>query len=252
MFSSQKKNLIFLIIGGGSIGRRHIKNLHELGYHNLYCLKRQVDAHFELQEKVKVVTSIHELIEKVDAVIVCSPTSLHNEGIAIAKQLNAAVFMEKPLIHNQEGVDEAISLMSSNTNPFFIGFMLRYHPLVKKINSVLDSDILGEIYSARFSFGSYLPYWHPWENHQLSYASIRALGGGVINTITHELDLIQHLFGTPKSVLAEKMNLNILDIEVEELAEAIFKYDEKLVTLHLDFLQKDYDRNILILGKNGK
>jgi predicted dehydrogenase len=251
MNNKPTKNLTFLVIGGGSIGKRHLKNLHALGYHQLYCLKRKFDSLFEEQEQVKVITSLKDLNTSIDAVLVCNPTSLHNEGIAIAKELKAAIFMEKPLIHSLEALTEANSIMKTHDKPFFIGFMLRYHPLVKKINEILNSNILGSIYSARFSFGSYLPYWHPWENHKDSYASVKVLGGGVINTITHELDLIQYFFGTPQSVISEKANFNKLNIEVDEIAEAIFRYEDKLVTLHLDYLQKDYDRNILILGDNG-
>jgi predicted dehydrogenase len=243
--------LSFLVIGGGSIGKRHIKNLQSLGYYNIYCLKRKADQSFEGEFKVKVVTSIEAIIEKINIVIVCTPTSLHIEGIKIAKILDAAVLMEKPLIHNAEGLTESNSLVDRNNNLFFIGFMLRYHPLVLKIKELIEQKVVGEIYAARFSFGSYLPYWHPWENHQDSYASQKKLGGGVINTITHELDLIQYFFGTPLCVTAEKVNFNKLSIEVEEIAEAIFKFNDKLVTLHLDYLQKDYDRNIFILGDNG-
>ena len=76
--------------------------------------------------------------------------------------------------------------------------MLRYHPHVKKIKEIIDSNLLGKAYSARFEFGSHLPFWHPWEDYRVSYASKAELGGGVINTIAHELDLIQYFFGEPK------------------------------------------------------
>ena len=130
--------------------------------------------------------------------------------------------------------------------------MLRYHPLVKKIKSIIDSNILGNVYSARLEFGSYLPFWHPWEDYKTGYAALKKLGGGVINTITHELDLIQYFFGNPYSIICESKNLGKLGIEVEEIAEAIFDYKDKIVTLHLDYLQKEYDRNIKILCEEGK
>ena len=135
---------------------------------------------------------------------------------------------------------------------FFLGFMLRYHPLVKKIKDIIDSNVLGKVYSARFEFGSYLPFWHPLEDYKTGYAAVKKLGGGVINTITHELDLIQYFFGNPESVICDSKNLKKLNIEVEEIAEAIFGYHDKIVTLHLDYLQKEYDRNIKILCDDGK
>lgn len=245
--------MTFLILGGGAIGRRHISNLLKIGYTSIFCLKRHPDEAFEQEHKVKVITSLQELEgTKIDAVIVCTPTSMHIEGMAIALKLSASVFMEKPLIHSKEGMEEAIKLASDNDKIFFIGFMLRYHPLVIRLKELLDARILGNVYSARFEFGSYLPYWHPWEDHRTSYASRVVLGGGVINTITHELDLIQYFFGMPSTVYTTSVNLSKLDIETEELAEAILEYPDKVVTLHLDYLQKDYDRNIRILCDDGK
>lgn len=243
----------FLIIGGGSIGKRHIKNLQSLGYSEIYCLKRKNNEDFEKEFYVQAITSISELGSiKIDAVFVCTPTSLHVEGITIAIRLNAAIFMEKPLVHSKEGLEKIKKILHNYHNVFFIGFMLRYHPLVKKIKNVIESNLLGNVYSARLEFGSYLPAWHPWEDHKTSYASKKDLGGGVINTITHELDLIQYFFGAPGSVICDAKNLNKLQIEVEEIAEAIFNYKDKLVTLHLDYLQKEYDRNIKILCEEGK
>ena len=203
--------------------------------------------------RVTVIVSLEELhFKKIDAVFVCTPTSLHGEGLKIAIQLGAAVFMEKPLIHNYEGLENIKGIFQGNNKVFFIGFMLRYHPLVSKIKSIIDSNLLGSVYSARFDFGSYLPFWHPWEDYKTSYASKRELGGGVINTVTHELDLIQYLFGKPESIYCEAKNLNKLDINVEEIAEGIINYTDKIVSLHLDYLQKDYDRNINILCDEGK
>lgn len=254
MMSEKKMQMeTIVVVGGGSIGKRHISNLRKLGRTDLYCLRREYDSRFEDENGVKVITSIEQVgNQKIDAVFICSPTALHLEGIKYAVKLNASVFMEKPLTHSLNDLLEAKSILSTYQRPFFIGFMLRYHPVVKKVKEIIDSRELGKVYSARFEFGSYLPYWHPWEDYKISYASRRDLGGGVINTITHELDLIQFLFGEPISIYTQARNLDKLGVEVEEIAEGILEYNDKIVTLHLDYLQKDYDRNIKILFDDGK
>jgi len=242
----------FLIIGGGSIGQRHLKNLLSLGYEDLYCFKRAPSIEFESKFHCKVITTLAEVEEiKPDAILICNPTSLHGQWIEISSKVGAHVFVEKPLTHSQQEIERIKACWNGN-KVFFIGFMLRYHPLVIKIKELLDNDKIGKVYSARFEFGSWLPYWHPWEDYKTSYASNKELGGGVINTITHELDLAQYFFGTPVAVKSAKANYKILQIEVEELAESILVFNDKLVTLHVDYLQKDYDRNIKILGTDGK
>jgi predicted dehydrogenase len=244
--------MIFLIVGGGSIGQRHLSNLKKIGYDSLFCFKRNFSIDFERKFHCKVLTQIIEVKSLIpDIIIVCNPTSLHVKWVDIANELGSHVFVEKPLTHSKEQLDYIKNKWESKS-VFFIGFMMRYHPLVKKIKELIDNDIIGKIYSARLEFGSWLPFWHPLEDYRLSYASKKDLGGGVINTITHELDLAQYFFGNPKKVKSVKSNFNLLRIEVEELAESILIYDDKLVSLHVDYLQKDYDRNIKILGEKGR
>jgi len=242
----------FLIIGGGSIGQRHLKNLYSLGYEGLYCFKRAHSAQFEEKFHCKVITEISEAEQLMpDAILICNPTALHCDWIEIAAQIGAHLFVEKPLTHSEENLNKIKSSWKED-KVFFMGFMLRYHPLVKKIKGLLEDGKIGKIYSARLEFGSWLPYWHPWEDYKTSYASRKELGGGVVNTITHELDLAQYFFGTPDKLKSVKANFKILDIDVEELAESILVYADKLVSLHVDYLQKDYDRNIKVLGTEGK
>lgn len=243
----------FVVIGGGSIGKRHLSNLYTLGYKDIYCYKREMSKEFEIENKCKVITSIDSLKEiNPDVILICNPTSMHGEWIKIGESIDAHIFVEKPLVHSKEDLENIKHKLSGYDKVFFIGFMLRYHPLVKKIKTLLSENVIGSVYSARLEFGSWLPYWHPWEDYKISYASRKEMGGGVINTITHELDLAQYFFGSPKGLKNVNANLGILDIEVEEISESILSYDDKLVTLHVDYLQKDYDRSIRILGVDGK
>lgn len=241
-----------LVLGGGSIGKRHLRNLYAIGQQDLFCLKRSMDTSFEKEFHCEVICSEEKALKlKPDIIYVCTPTSLHESAIVLADKIGAHVFMEKPLTHTEASLNRLFNRSTPN-QVFFIGFMLRYHPLVKRIKELLKEKTIGNVYSARFEFGSFLPYWHPWEDHRKSYAGRKDQGGGVVNTITHELDLILHLFGEPIAVSAITKNLGILNIDVEEVVEAIFEYDNALVNLHLDFVQKDYDRQIRILGTEGK
>lgn len=241
-----------LIIGGGSIGKLHLLNLKALKQDELFCLRREHDAEFEKEYNARVLTSAKQVVNiDPDIIYICNPTSLHAEALDIAVSCGAHVFMEKPLTHSLESLN-AIRANWKDDTVFFIGFMLRFHPFVKVIEDKLSEGVIGDVYNARFEFGSYLPSWHPWEDYKKSYAARKDLGGGVINTITHELDLIQYYFGDPTAVTAVKRNLGKLSIEVEEIAEAIFEYPDKLVTLHLDYLQKDYHRQVNFFGSEGK
>lgn len=244
------KNKPILIVGAGSIGRRHLRNLKSIGWNNLVVLRRKADPEFEKEHGVRVITDYAQLLETPYAVMACNPTSMHLGPLRYAVESDAHLFMEKPLIHTEEGLQEAEKLLNGYNKCFFIGFMLRYHPAIRKIKEILDSGEYGKAYSARLEFGSYLPNW-PYEDYRKSYAARKELGGGVINTISHELDLIQYFFGTPDSLKSTSFNFGKLGIEVEEMCEAVFRYPDTGVSLHLDYLQKEYDRRLRILFDDG-
>lgn len=242
-----------LIIGGGSIGKRHIKNLKLLGYEEICCFKRKEDYQFEKEFEVKVVHSIQASADfKPDVVFVCTPNNLHIDGINFGAVNNAHIFIEKPFVTDIEHYNKAKEILNDYKKVFFIGYMLRYHEQIVMIKKILNENIIGSVFSARFEFGSFLPNWHPNEDYKISYASQTKMGGGVLNTISHEIDLIYYFFGLPASIYAKKYNFSILDIDADEQCDAIFGYKDKSVSLHLDMLQKKYHRTISITGENGK
>ena len=85
------KNIKLLVVGTGSIGKRHIKNAITLGIspNNIYA----VDTQKRLNEVkklglIKLFKNFdHALKEEFDAAIICSPTSLHiSQSIKLAKR----------------------------------------------------------------------------------------------------------------------------------------------------------------------
>lgn len=239
------KNKKILIIGGGSIGKRHIKNLQSLGYNNIFCLKRKYDVKFEKKYKVTIIKSYNDAIKfNFNIIFICTPSSLHIKDLKFAFNQDSDIFIEKPMVTDEESFKYIKSVNFKRI--LYIGFMLRYHPLVRRIKCFLED--IDNVYFSRFEFGSYLPKW-PYKNYKESYTSKIDLGGGVTNTICHELDLALFLFGPPKSIFTKKINSNLIDIEAEDISESILSYDKHLCSLHMDYLQKDFYRKICIQSK---
>lgn len=236
-----------LVIGGGSIGTRHLNNLTSLGAKNLACLhyskskKNTKDAITHLYDWSSVVKWEPEII------LICSPTVFHMRDLDRSISLGVDVFMEKPLSSN--AVNPELHFPSDRV--FMIGYMLRWHNQLKKMRELIVSDKYGRIISASFEFGSYMPGWHPNENYRDGYAALKSLGGGVINTISHEIDLITWYFGYPKTVYTQNSDTGILEIEVEENSDSIVGYENFNVRLHLDFLQTEYSRSICVVFENA-
>ena len=83
-----------------------------------------------------------------------------------------------------------------------MGNQFRFHPCIKKIHQLVKQKKIGKIISVQVENGSYLPDWHPYEDHAISYASKKKLGGGVVLTQIHDIDYLYWIFGNPKSVFS--------------------------------------------------
>jgi predicted dehydrogenase len=241
-----------VVIGYGSIGRRHIGNIANLEIEaEVYCFRRS-NCSIDEFPYVRVLTDVEQVKAlNPDVILVCNPSHLHLDWIELAVELNSHVFVEKPMATSRSDLNRAISLVDSfHDKVFFIGFMMRYHKGIVALNEKLSSGEIGSLYHARLEFGGYLPSW-PYVDYKQSYAARKDMGGGVIFTISHELDTAQYLFGYDAALTVVKSSTNLLDITGEEMAELVLNYPDKQVSIHLDYLQRDYHRTIRVLGDRG-
>jgi predicted dehydrogenase len=245
----------YLVIGCGSIGRRHAGLLRDLGTRRIIVHDPDTARMSDLAAAVgaEVATTLDEAYDRgVDAVVVCAPTSHH---LALASQALARdchVFVEKPLAASTAGVPEFLEMVAHRKRALMVGYNLRFDPLLEHLRQLIQSGRIGRVVSARLHFGSYLPWRHPWEDYRAGYGARRELGGGVILDAIHELDYAQWVFGLPQQVFCVSGTLGDLAIDVEDIAEIVFSYPNRVVSIHLDFLQRPHERHATIVGTAGQ
>jgi predicted dehydrogenase len=84
-----------------------------------------------------------------------------------------------------------------------------------------------------------LPGWHPWEDYRQGYAARKALGGGVVNTLSHPLDYVRWLFGDVHAISAVTGKLSRLELNVEDVAEITLRMENGCMgSIHLDYFQR--------------
>ena len=107
-----RSNMTVLVVGCGSIGRRHIGNLRSLGVHHISVCETDPDrlSQAESQFAVSGYGNLEKALEEAapDAVIVCTPPYLHVQQALAAVGAGAHVFIEKPLSHSLDGIDDLI------------------------------------------------------------------------------------------------------------------------------------------------
>jgi NAD(P)-dependent dehydrogenase (short-subunit alcohol dehydrogenase family)/predicted dehydrogenase len=242
-----------LVCGLGSAGRRHARNLRRLGIRDILCFRSaQLRPPTEDEACVVVATLEQGLQARPDLVVVSTPTSLHIDIAAAAVGAGVPVLVEKPLGAGLVGVDQLFERVRALHVPAFIGYTLRFHPTIVKAKQLLDDGVIGRPLSARFFVGEYLPDFHPDEDYRKGYSARADLGGGVMLTLIHDIDLATWFFGAPREVFCVGEHRSRLEIDVEDVAAMICTSPAgPLVEIHMDYLERPARRGFVVIGEDG-
>ena len=136
-----------------------------------------------------------------------------------------------------------------------VGFQQRFNPILIEIKKIIKNKSLGKVINADFKWHTYLPDHHKYENYKNSYAAKKALGGGVVFSLIHEIDIIQWFFGKPKRLISCKNNTKKINIECVENIQALMFYKKKKtdfsILLSLSFTEKFNERKFKIIFEKG-
>jgi predicted dehydrogenase len=262
----------FLMVGLGGVGQRHLRNIRSLlgpeaeiaayrvrGDSRVLTDQLQIEEGSSLEEKysIRVHTDLDEAFGlRPDAVFVCNPSSLHIPIALRAAQAGCNLFIEKPLSHNWEQVDELVNLAESQHIKAAVGYQMRFHPCLQRLSLLLQERRVGQVLAVRAEVAEYLPAWHAYEDYRQMYASKCELGGGVILSQIHELDYICWLWGLPRRMFALGGHLSSLEIDVEDTASTLMECSVAghvvPISLHQDYVQRPGSRTCQVIGDAGK
>jgi predicted dehydrogenase len=261
-----------LFCGLGGIGQRHLRNLRslvqeqELEVHAYRVLGRkeklrddlsiEADRSIITDYQIVVHTEMQEaLAVKPDMVFICNPSSLHTSIALQAAKAGAHLFIEKPVSDTLKGIDELLNIVKAQQLVCYVGYNFRFHPALMRIKELLEQGYFGKLLAVRSEIGEYLPNWHRYEDYRSMYASRADLGGGVILSQIHEMDLLYWYFGMPESIYCLGGKLSHLEIDVEDTATSLMQYSGPHgnfpVALHQDYLQRPPVRTFKVVGEGG-
>ena len=241
----------FGIVGYGSIGKRHIRNLVSLGYNNI-SLFRTISSGNEYS--FNEFTNFDEFLKSdLDGVIIANPTNLHAEYLYEILDQNLNVLVEKPLISTIKQYRSVRNYLKSYDGVGMTAYNMRFHPCILELKKIFKKKILGQIYSARFFVGQFLPDWRPDTDYSQSYSAQKKMGGGVLFDLVHEIDLACFLIGEPQGEISSRIgNLSKLNIDTEDMAEILYNtIEDRFISIHMDYLSREYRRDVEIVGEKA-
>lgn len=238
-----------LLVGYGSIGKRHCRNASAAGHEVVLLRHAQGSSNPDGLREYHSYESALESEGEFDGAIVCSPTSRHVEDTKHLVEHDVPFLLEKPAAMDLSSTLELKDVIKG-FGRYDIAYNLRYHPALEFVKDFLPN--LGKIYSARIQAGGYLPSWREGVDYRDTISARKELGGGVHVELVHEIDYVVWFFGLPEKVFGYVNKISDLEIETEDICSALLKYaDGSVVELHLDYLSHKPLRGFEIVAQRG-
>ena len=260
-----KKKILFLGLGGA--GQRHLRILSKYFEKNLfefytYRFKKKtplLDNLLNPQKKkihkeyaIKILSSLSEAISvSPDVIFICTPSNIRYSLIKHFKQKKILICVEKPLAISVKEIDLIIRHVKIYKQNLKILFQKRFHPHNILTKKYISKKKIGNIFFVKFISLSYMPNWHKYENFRKLYAANKKMGGGIILTECHEIDLCVSFFGLPISYNVNLGSRDSYKLDVYDHATIILSYKNFNVLIELDFLSKKLEKSYSIYGSKG-
>jgi predicted dehydrogenase len=220
--------LKILIVGLGSIGRKHVEALRAIGGTEIAAL-RTTKGTLSHGVGIKEFFSLKEALAfSPDGVIISNPTALHASSALPFLENGVRVLIEKPIASDIHRADVLLPYESL----FRVAYCMRFHPINFAIKKILLSE---KPFKVGFRRSFYLPKWHRYADYRKEYVARKQDGGGVIRTLSHEIDLMIHWFGQPKNVVGVTDKISPLEIDTDDYAFFTCRFHDQLrVNFDLD------------------
>ena len=239
------------VIGLGSIGIRHARNLRGMG---ISVTGFDPDTQRRATVTASGITTFPDresALAVADAAIIASPTPCHIDDLAAAIEANCHALVEKPLGHRSDLLPDLLDVAEDKKLVIAGAHNLRFRATVEKAKNIINDGQLGELFWARFLSASYLPDWRPKQQHTTGYAANPASGGIIFDAI-HELDLAWYLVGDGDIATAAATATGRLGIQSDDIADIVLQHaDGARSAIHVDYLTRPRRRRFEIAGANG-
>lgn len=224
-FVNMAKNV--LVCGAGSIGKRHIANLLQLGA-NVSVWRSQTHLLKFIRDEfdVEIQENIDEAINRVDAVVIATATDAHIPIAIKVLEAGKAMFIEKPISHSWEGIENLLRLALGKVVE--VGCQFRAHQNLFALSKYLQQTGNDKILTYRFAMGHRLDVWRKGKDYREVYSSDAKRGGGALFDLIHQIDLAIWFFGPVTEVNAVLSKRSRLDISGDDISNLLLTHSSGL------------------------
>lgn len=230
-----------IIIGYGSIGKRHHRILQELGIDTKIYSRHHPKADFQNLDLA--------LAQQPNFIFICSETHLHKEHLfkSLSSCLEARILLEKPVGFLPNDEEKLLLEQLQAHQRTFVGFNLRFHPLTQHIIKQLEQET---VLHAHLKIHRHLPTMRGTGDYKKSYSCYAAKGGGVLNDFSHDLDLACLFFGEIQDFTAKGGKIGDLHGDSFDHVTLLSSYTKcKNIMITMSYLSHQPSRKLEVITK---
>lgn len=247
-----------LIVGLGSIGRRHLRLARELNPNaDIRILRHQAEKEVHEYSNGSFSNIEEAIIFAPHIAILANPATFHINIAQALAQIGVHLLIEKPLSASLSGVTKLLETCELKGVQLLTGYNLRFMPSLQHFRDLLHEGVVGKILSVRCEIGQYLPSWRPGSDYRKGVSARLELGGGALLELSHELDYLRWIFGEVAWIKATLSRQSSLEVNVEDTAHITLGFSpyldghQLIGTVNLDFIRHDTTRLCVAIGEKG-
>ncbi|MDA9781138.1 Gfo/Idh/MocA family oxidoreductase [Amylibacter sp.] len=215
------RKLRIAVVGCGRISKKHFMALrdHAEDLSLVAACDVDDDAFSEeiIKERVQRYNSLEKLLvnEKVDLVVLCTPSGEHAAQAKLVAKYNVSVVTEKPMATKYSDGLEMLNAFEKSSGRLFVVKQNRFNPTVKLLKKAIDDGRFGQIklYHSNVFWTRPQSYYDQGSGWRGTWEMD---GGALMNQCSHYVDLLQWLCGPIQDVHC--MHSTSRKIQVEDTA----------------------------------
>lgn len=235
-----------LVIGLGSMGRRRVRCLRQLGVQHIEGFDLRADRRAQAAQEYGI--PVREQLAAADlrgfdVLVISTPPDHHHTAIAWAIAAGKPCFVEASVIRDPlPALDAQARAAGVLVAP---SCTLRFHPAIRDITRLVRSGAYGKPCNFSYHCGQYLPDWHPWEKVTDYYVSNPATGGAR-EIVPFELTWIVDALGWPTGVQGTKLRTTDVGAPIDDTYAAVLRFDGFVGTLVVDVVARQAVRKLTL------
>ena len=246
-------------IGASRIATKHIKHLRIISPEaKIVIFSQHEKPRSDAETGILYTNSLESFVEMAPGwVVITTAAANHHQHIETICGVADAILIEKPLAATSLQAQKILDAQTSSSCPIVVGYNLRFLKAFDQLTQVLKNGMLGHLYSVQVTVGQNLEAWRPERDIADTVSVKKSKGGGVLRELSHELDLMQALFGSPAhcTMMATAGKFNRFDVEDTAFIHAAYSVSSAsppfVASINMDFVRRDVTRQIVLIGENG-